>query len=150
MNKARLTEEIEYELSQLSKLADTVKAFLVSIGLNPQPWHAAAGAKYISDLVIGLENLCKRNNRALQREIPEGPEYHQNILDNFIQDNRLGGQLDPAIALRLKKYLRFRHRFIHGYGHDIHWEIIDEPLRLLPDTIGKIIGVWRKWLSELP
>ncbi|MCK5243451.1 hypothetical protein KAR34_13465 [bacterium] len=149
MNKSRLIQEIEYELIQLKRLSDTaVKLNLVS-EKDRQPWDAAAAAKYISDLVIGLENLCKRRNAALDRIVPEGPEYHQVILDDFLQDDKLGGRLDKALAFRLKKYLRFRHRFVHSYGHEIDWLIIEEPLRLLPETITVLTEVWKNWLKEV-
>jgi uncharacterized protein YutE (UPF0331/DUF86 family) len=71
------------------------------------------------------------------------------ILNDFFTTEGLGKGLPAEMELRIKKYLRFRHRFVHGYGHKIDWEIVEEPLRLLPDTVTTIKRVWENWLSNL-
>jgi len=150
MNKDRLVQEIKYELGQLRQLGETAGQLSAIKASERRSWDSAAAAKYISDLVLGLENLCKRRNAALGRVIAESPDSHQNLLDDFLQDKTLGGKLSPEVALRLKKYLRFRHRFMHGYGHEINWEIIDEPLKLLPETVSLLADIWETWTQELP
>ena len=54
------------------------------------------------------------------------------------------------MAARLKKYLEFRHRFIHGYGFMVTWDMVAEPLRLLPETVERLAEVWTAWLDGLP
>ena len=39
--------------------------------------------------------------------------------------------------------------FIHGYGHEVKWEVVEEPLRLLPDTIAAVADAWERWLATL-
>jgi hypothetical protein len=39
---------------------------------------------------------------------------------------------------------------MHGYGHEINWEIIDEPLKLLPETVSLLADIWETWIQELP
>lgn len=148
MDKHRLQEEINYELSQLEKIT-TISQQILSIPENQRKsWDATAAAKYIADFILGLENILKRKNTFLDCKLPEGPDFHHRLLNDFLNDKELGSQLSDEIRLRLKKYLRFRHRFIHGYGHEVNWEIVQEPLQLLPDTVKQIQLLWQKWLSQ--
>lgn len=150
MKKDDLVREIRYELDQLKQMAEKAGALAQVPDQDRRPWDAAAAAKYATDLFLGLENLCKRRYRWLGSEMPDGPESHTRILQDFLNATELGGRLSPDLALRLKKYLRFRHRFFHGYGHEVSWDIVEEPLRLIPETVGIITDLWIQWLSDLP
>jgi len=150
MNKDKLAEEVRLQLAQLRQVAG-VAADLANLPVGQRrPWDAAAAAKYISDLTLGVENLCKRRCVHLGLPLPEGEDSHSRLLEGFLSDPELGGSLPSEIQQRLKKYLRFRHRFLHGYGHEVKWEIIEEPLRLLPETVNALQPVWNKWLQNLP
>jgi len=37
--------------------------------------------------------------------------------------------------------------FAHGYGYEVSWEIVEEPLRMLPDTVALLTSTWRRWLG---
>jgi len=144
-----IREQIEFELDQLQGVA-SLAAQLSSMDENERrPWDAAAAAKIVADLPAGLENLCKRRMKYLEQEVPQGPQSHAEILRAFLEAEDFRDLFDGDFALRLKKYLRFRHRFIHGYGHQVDWEIVDEPLRLLPDTINRLTNIWQHWLESL-
>ena len=150
MPKDKLVREIRYELDQLQRVAN-VAAELASV---PPPerraWDAAAAAKYVTDLSLGLENLCKRRCRYLGIACPEGPQSHSLILKDFLDASDLGRTLPEELGHRLKKYLRFRHRFTHGYGYEVRWELVDEPLRLLPETVKMLCKLWEEWLRCIP
>ena len=150
MNKNKLIEEIRFELNQLQGNVGNARQLASLPEKDRRPWDAVAAAKYISDVIAGLENLCKRRNAALNRKHPEGPDSHRRVLDDFIAEKQLGGRMTPENIAYLKKYLRFRHRFIHGYGHEITWGIIEEPLAKLPELVEEISRLWETWLSELP
>jgi hypothetical protein len=150
MKKERLAREIQYELGQLAQLASVVSELLAVPASDRKPWHAAAGAKYVADLFMGLENLCKRRYAFEGSTTPEGADSHKRIVEDFLQADGLGKQLSAEVSLRLKKYLRFRHRFVHGYGLELTWDMVEEPLRLLPQTVEVLTDIWAKWLSRLP
>jgi len=44
-----------------------------------------------------------------------GPDSHRRTLGDFLDDERLGGRLPPAMVGRLKKYMAFRHRLSRNY-----------------------------------
>ena len=150
MTKQQLAREIQYELDQLRRCAQTASQLAAVPPHQRRPWDAAAAAKYVADLFTGLENPCKRRCRYLAQPIPEGPESHTEILNQFLELAELGGTLSKGFSLRLKKYLRFRHRFVHGYGYEVSWEIVEEPLRLLPETVEQLARTWNHWLDTLP
>ena len=140
--KARLAEEVGYELEQLRRLADGARELSAVPESERRPWDAAAAAKYVSDLCAGLENLCKRRYVFLNLRPPAGPDSHACMMQDFLATAGLGRELTPEMAQRLKKYLRFRHRFVHGYGFQVSWRLVEEPLRLLPDTVSVLATVW--------
>lgn len=149
-SKSRLVEEVRYELEQLKKLASAARELAEYPSSERRSWDSAAAAKYVSDLCAGLENLCKRRSIYLGLPRPGGPDSHTQSLKEFLETPDLGGRLDPEVAQRLKKYLRFRHRFIHGYGFQVVWELVDEPLRQLPETVSALASIWEDWLKSLP
>lgn len=147
MSNDRLRQEIRFELEQLRRVAQQAAQLSAVPAGERHPWDSAAAAKYVHDLALGLENLCKRRLAASGQSIPEGVDSHSKLLESFLNEPRLGGQLSDDLKLRLKKYARFRHRFVHGYGHEVNWEIVDEPLRLIPDTVAALAQVWEQWLK---
>lgn len=150
MDKKRLESEIRFEVGQMRQLAVAATVLLQSIAGNPLPWHAAAGAKYVADLWLGFENLCKRRSVHLGLPIPTGTDSHSRMLEDFLQQPELGGKLSADMQHRLKLYKSFRHRFMHGYGFEIKWEKVSEPLHLLPETIELLSTLWLGWLDTIP
>jgi hypothetical protein len=148
MDRNRFATEIRFEIDQLLRLAITVNDLLEVIKGQPLPWHAAAGAKYVADLWLGFENLCKRRCVYLGLPIPSGADSHNRLLEDFLAEPELGGKLSADIQYRLKKYKNFRHRFIHGYGFEINWENVNEPLHLLPETVALLSSLWLAWLDD--
>lgn len=148
MDRNRLEVEIRFELEQLRRLSTTVNGFLESIKNDHLPWHAAAGAKYVADLWIGIENLCKRRCVHLGLAVPSGADSHNRLLNDFLAQPELGGKLSSDIQYRLKKYKNFRHRFTHGYGFEVEWANVEEPLCLLPETVELLTSLWLKWLEN--
>jgi hypothetical protein len=147
--KAKLVGEVRLELKQLQRLASSAGELARVSESDRRPWDAAAAAKYISDLSAGLENLCKRRYVFLSIKSPAGPDSHARILGEFLAAPGLGDSIAPDLAARLKEYLRFRHRFIHGYGFTVSWEMVEGPLRELPETVDVLIAVWNSWLESL-
>ena len=52
----------------------------------------------------------------------------------------MSDELPPGAGDRLRKYLSFRHRFIHNYGDQLSWGIVRGPLGLLPETVAFLAG----------
>lgn len=149
MRKSELADQIACELGQLREVGRVAAQLAAVPPEERRPWDSAAAAKYIADFVLGIENLCKRRHLFLGTRPPEGPDSHTQTLNEFLDAEGPGGGLAPEVQHRLKLYLRFRHRFFHGYGHEVKWEVVEEPLRLLPDTIAAVADAWERWLGSL-
>jgi hypothetical protein len=141
-----LDQDIRFELVQLERLAKVSQDLIAVPPEARRPWDSAAAAKYIADFYAGFENLCKQRMGALGIPFPEGSDSHSRILNDFLAQEDLGGRLTPGQSLLLKKYLRFRHRFIHGYGFDVSWEMVAEPLAKIPETVALLKRIWTDWL----
>lgn len=149
MDKARVALEIQCALDQLSALAEQAQRLASALEDERREWDAIAAAKYVADVWLALENICKRRYAAMDLPMPQGSDSHARILSDFLAEPRLGGTLSADLAVRLKKYLAFRHRFTHGYGQEITWRMVEEPLRQIPDTVSKLTQVWTTWLANL-
>jgi len=148
-NQADIREEIHFELEQLRQVADLASELSSVLPEQRRPWDVAAAAKIVADFSVGFENMCRRRYRYLGKPLPEGPDSHSVMLNDFVAVHGPGSSLAPELKERLRKYLRFRHRFVHSYGLRMRWEIVDEPLRLLPDTVSQLSKVWEAWLESL-
>lgn len=146
---SKIAEEIRFELEQLREVAELASALSSVPPDRRQPWDVAAASKFAADFFLGFENLCKRRYRFLGTPFPNGPDSHSVILKDFLTTPGLGASLTPELKGRLQKYLRFRHRFVHSYGLQMRWEIVEEPLRLLPDTVQEVSAVWESWLESV-
>jgi hypothetical protein len=150
MSKAELTAEIQHELAQLERISSVSRDLSLIPASDLRPWHSTAAAKYISDVFHGLENLWKRRCFYLKKPFPDGPHSHAEILSEFLSDSMTGGRLPPDTSSRLKLFKDFRHRFVHGYGFETKWEMVEEPLKLIPETVTALKSVWESWISALP
>lgn len=147
MSRPELAEEIAFELGQLARLAELALAMLAVRPAERRPWDGMAAAKCVADLFRCVENLWKRLCVHSGRAFPSGPDSHAQVLSAFLSEAGLGDQLSHEMAGRLKLYKDFRHRFVHGYGFEVSWELIEEPLTLLPDTAAELVRVWSGWLN---
>jgi hypothetical protein len=149
MTVERLKREVQHELNRLRDSSRLAAELAAVAPPQRRSWDAAAAAKLIADLWMGLENLCKRRYRHLDLPVPEGPRSHREVLDDFLATDGLGAALSQEMRERLEHYLQFRHRFIHGYGDEVNWDIVEEPLRLLEDTVNQLATTWESWLNNL-
>lgn len=142
MNSPELTEEIGYELRQLERLSELAREMASVPPSERRPWDAMAAAKCVADVYRGLENLWKRLCVHSDRAFPTGSDSHAKILSAFLAETGLGGKLSAEMSERLKLYKDFRHRFVHGYGFEVSWELVAEPLALIPETVAELVRVW--------
>lgn len=145
----RLEKEISYEIKQLKEVAVKASALSSLPESERRIWDAAAAAKYIADITLGLENLWKRRCKFLGENYPDSFDSHSQVLSDFLASEGLGASLSAETRSHLKKYLRFRHRFFHSYGHQVRWEIVKEPLALMKGVVDELESVWLKWLVNL-
>ncbi len=148
MQPEDVRRDILFETGRLRVLAEAARSALARPGLKKDSWDAAAAGKLISDLVSGLESLLKRKARAEGKPIPQGPAWHLELLTAFLADPVFNSAwTEPQKALWIR-YLRFRHRFIHGYGHELGWDMVQEPFVGLPSMAESLAQAWENWVNQ--
>jgi len=140
--------DILFETGRLRKLAEAARSALERPGLRKDAWDAAAAGKLISDLIGGLESFLKRRARLEGISLAQGSDWHLELLNSFLTDPAFGAAWTESQKALWMRYLRFRHRFIHGYGHELSWEIVQEPLEGLPAMAEGLAQAWEKWLAR--
>jgi len=150
MTTDRLRAELRWELSQLARLSALAQQLRAVPVTERRPWDVFAAATLIGNFYEGFENLLRRRLKFLDQPLPAGADSHTALLEDFLAAEDLGQALPAELADRLHKYRIFRHRYVHSYGFELTWETVDEPLRLLPDTIAGLTAVFERWMTALP
>ncbi len=86
----------------------------------------------------GLENILKQTFRNQSITLPEGPSWHQDLINKAVDKNILSEDL----ALEIKRYMGFRHFISHGYAINL------DPERLTKLT-SNIVEIFKKFKDEI-
>ena len=71
---------------------------------------AAIGA-FLHNFCSGIENILKQIATDQGTSIPDGPNWHKDLLDASVT----AGIVSQSVADELYEYLAFRHFFVHAY-----------------------------------
>jgi uncharacterized protein YutE (UPF0331/DUF86 family) len=72
-------------------------------------------AALIHNFYNGVENILKQLIAAAGKKLPDGPSWHQDLINTAITNDLIS----EPIAKRLRQFLAFRHFFSHGYSFDL-------------------------------
>jgi len=86
----------------------------------------------------GIENILKQLFQKNSVSLPDGPSWHQNLVNLAVKENIISEDL----SWELKRYLGFRHYAAHGYAFTL------EPDRLAKLT-DNIFAVFEKFKQEI-
>lgn len=147
--KMRIESEIasiEHALARLTALLSQAES-IPEIALTP------ALASYISDFYNGCERICQRVAVVLDESLPQGKDWHQDLLNPMAQP---GGQDRPplwpeALYQRLDGYRSFRHVERHRYNFELELDRVLELAHAIPALFGEIqtaIGQFNHWLDQ--
>jgi hypothetical protein len=125
---ARLRAEIGVDRAALADRLADARDVLAAWTDPPDKAQLALAAVALHGWYTGLEALCERVARAIDREVPTGDASHRALLSQAMTE--LDG-LRPAVVPRalepeLVELLSFRHFFRHAYAVPL------DPGRLVP------------------
>jgi hypothetical protein len=140
MNKGDISSQVAIEFRSIEETISAIDDILkrASSG-NVHPSDAAAGATYLSQCYNGIENILKRMVRFFEATLPEGPNWHADLLlmfcDNREVDTPVPRLLDEHLFLKLTSLRKFRHVVFHGYSIKFEWDPVKENLQAITGTI---------------
>lgn len=119
-----LREEIQIELRQLHRVAESLRVFLERLSDAPDEFQLLSIGAMLHHFYSGVERLFERIAVRLDGDVPTGSRGHTDLLRRMEHPwgNVRPAVIDHPLALRLMDYLRFRHLFRHNYGFELEWD----------------------------
>lgn len=141
---AELRGYFETECRQIDRLMDEYRPLLARLASKePDNIERSALASMLHSFYTGVENIFKRIAIASDGGLPDGRNWHRDLLASMAQPAaHRPAALSPAARLALRPYLDFRHVFRHGYGFDLQWDKMASLVRGCEET-------WRLVQKEL-
>lgn len=111
-----LRDKINYDIENIEEtIAELDKALSRPIFENIE---LAAISTYIHNIYKGMENILTLILKHKNIIIVKNDSWHKSIVNKALEIKIISNEL----SLELKKYLSFRHYFVHGYSVKIRQE----------------------------
>ncbi len=120
----RLHDDIALDLEVLGKVEEEVSQLMPSLGeKDPGAVVKRATASMLHDIYKIIESSFQRIGKLLNGGLPDGAEWHKDLLDQMARPLT---DVRPSVVTeelrgRLNTYRRFRHVVVHGYGPYLKW-----------------------------
>jgi len=101
----------------------------------------AGVATLLQNFYNGIENVLKQILQKQSIQLPEGPSWHQNLL----QITKKKQIISEPLADKLKEYLGFRHFISHGYTFNLN----PQKLENLTVDISKIFEDFKSEINKI-
>ena len=137
-----LKVEVGYELENLRRIVGKVKKAISRLRQPPKEERLIALGKYVLDFYECVERLFERIEKRLGVPIPTGSSWH-----TF--EGKRPAVIDHDLALRLHRYLRFRHLFRHTYGYELVWGELRPLVEGLPEVFNALRTQLESFLAKL-
>lgn len=118
-----LRMEVQNEIRGLERIVEETSSELVNLPQEPTRLQVGGMGKYVHDFYEGVERIFERIERGLSIPVPSGESWHI---------------LDRSLALKLHRYLRFRHLFRHTYGYELVWEELRPLVEMMPEVLEEL------------
>ena len=148
-----LKMELQNELKNLERIIRLASSELSGFSETPSELEISGMGKYVHDFYEGVERIFERIEKWMEIPLPIGESWHTFLLQQMEHEvqNRRPAVIDHALALRLHRYLRFRHLFRHTYGYELVWdelrplvEGLAEVFEMLQEQIYRFLSVLTK------
>jgi len=119
---ADFMEKIDAELENIQK---TLTQLPASASLsNLSNLELAGVAAFLHNFYNGIENILKQIVQHKGYNILKGETWHRDLVELAVSK----GFISSTTSIRLKKYLAFRHFFLHSYAFELY---VDKMVPLL-------------------
>lgn len=148
----RLQAEIRFEIRQIDELLKTYQVLTDRVGSRePDLVEVTAMASVLHSFYNGIENIFLRVCKELDQDVPAGDRWHREVLTRMTES----GGFRPAVistdlGQQLVEYLSFRHFYRHSYSFFLDWAELEQLVRDLGETWGRLRAELIHFLETLP
>ena len=134
----RLAAEIEHELQGL----DALREELAAAPRNDDTFTLRARGSMLHDFYSGIERVFVRIAEELNGGVPQGEQWHRQIVTDMALDipGVRPAVIDAALTEELGDFLRFRHVFRNVYGSLLQ----AERMRPLEERLPAVLAAFRR------
>lgn len=125
---------IRQELDDVREVADRAAAAWERYEATGDEHYLDSVALNLHDVYVGFERLFEDIARRVDQSVPDGPHWHQELLDQMsstIADTR-PTVLTPETRRQLERYQGFRHVVRNVYAAEFDPDQIEPLVRRLP------------------
>ncbi len=135
-----LARQIRDELEHLRQLVNQAETWLRGYKGEPTSLEIMGAGKIVHDFYGGVERIFERIAMRLDEDLPPGPHWHTDLLRRMEHPwgEKRQAVVDHDLALRLHRYLRFRHLFRHTYGYELVWDELRPLVEGLPRALADL------------
>jgi hypothetical protein len=120
----RLADDLAAELDEYQQLKTEITKAQTRIGTHePDSFELRAIGSILHDVYSGAEGICQHIAKEIDRQVPVGPNWHRDLLDQMTQPlpKTRPVVVQSETATLLEKYRAFRHIFRNIYGPKLEW-----------------------------
>lgn len=144
---------LEDELTAIEKTVEILNIALAQADTVAEIFVTPALASYCEDFYSGCERLAERVAVTLDSGLPEGPNWHQQLLRQMAEPGKQGRPLlwENSLLVELEVYRRFRHRVRHLYNLDLDGQRVLELARRVPSVFEAVklaVETFGEWLVQ--
>ncbi len=123
-------EYIEAEYEAIEKTLATIPQKPLS---QLSKLELAGVAILLNNFYNGVENILKQVFKNLSIKLPEGPSWHQDIINSSVNESIIS----DSLAEEISEYMGFRHFVAHGYAFNLNAERLQELTNNVLTTFNK-------------
>ena len=129
-----LAGRIRQDLNDLDAVCSRVDAIWWRYQDSGDEYYIDAAALNVHDFYAGLERIFEAIARRIDQSMPEGPHWHEDLLDQMASTipNTRPAVLSSDLRRRLESYRGFRHVVRNVYAIDFDPEQMTPLVRRLP------------------
>jgi hypothetical protein len=152
MPDENIIEDIETECKRIDKLFEEYEPLLEKIkDRAPDFIEIGSLAMMLHSFYNGLENIFSRIARKIDKNMPEGLDWHKELLDLMSKPTKKRKYvvLSNDMGEELKKYLGFRHFSRHAYAFDLDWELMKDLVFRSDDVRKKVLDEIESFIKKI-